>query len=89
MRYHSIKKYIIAHCGNNQKNVQMIMTAVLHDVWYCSRPLTYYYYISAGDLGTAMEWLIDPKYFIHILNDLLYKYILFLNTCQPHGIISN
>ena len=33
----------------------MIMTAVLHDVWSHGRPLNYYYYISAGDLGTAME----------------------------------
>ena len=41
----------------------MIMTAVLHDVWSCSRPLNYYYYISVGGLGTAMEWLNDLKYF--------------------------
>ena len=41
----------------------MIMTAVLHDVWSCSRPLNYSYYISAGDLGTAMKWLNDLKYF--------------------------
>ena len=66
MRCHSIKKNIIAHCGNNQKNNQMIMTAVLHDVWSCGRPLNYYYYISAGGLGTAMEWLNDLKYFLFI-----------------------
>ena len=67
----------------------MIMTAVLHDVWSCSRPLNYYNCILVGGLGTAMKWLNDLKYlFIHILNDIMYKYILFLNTCQPHGIIS-
>ena len=66
MRCHSIKKNIIAHCGNNQKNNQMIMTAVLHDVWSHGRPLNYYYYISAGGLGTAMEWLNDLKYFLFI-----------------------
>ena len=49
------QKNIIAHCGNNQKNKQMIMTAVLHDVWSHSRPLNYYHYISTGDLGTTME----------------------------------
>ena len=49
------KKYHSAHCGNNQKNNQMIMTAVLHDVWSRGRPLNYYYYISVGGLGTAME----------------------------------
>ena len=42
------QKNIIAHCGNNQKNNQMIMTAVLHDVWSRGRPLNYYYYISGG-----------------------------------------
>ena len=67
MRCHSIKKNIIVHCGNNQKNNQMIMTAVLHDVWSHGRPLNYYYYISAGGLGTAMEWLIDPKFFYSYL----------------------
>ena len=44
----------------------MIMTAVLHDVWSRGRPLTYYYYISVGGLGTAMEWLNDLKYFLFI-----------------------
>ena len=33
MMCHSIKQNIITHCGNNQKNNQMIMTAILHDVW--------------------------------------------------------
>ena len=60
------QKKIIAHCSNNQKNNQMIMTAVLHDVWSHSRPLNYYYYLSVGDLGTAMEWLNDLKYFLFI-----------------------
>ena len=55
MRCHPIKKHIIAHCGNNQKNNQMIMKAVLHDVWSHGRLLNNYYYISAGGLGTAME----------------------------------
>ena len=32
----------------------MIMTAILHDVWSCGGPLNNYYYISAGDLATAM-----------------------------------
>ena len=31
------------------------MTAVLHDVWSRGSPLNYYYYISEGGLGTAME----------------------------------
>ena len=66
MRCHSIKNNIIAHCGNNQKNNQMIMTAVLHDVWYCSRLLNYYYYISEGGLETTMEWLNDLKYLLFI-----------------------
>ena len=66
MGYHSIKKNVIAHCGNNQKNNQMIMTAILHDVWSCSRPLNYYYHISAGGLGTAMEGLNDQKYLLFI-----------------------
>ena len=60
------QKNIIAHCGNNQKNNQMIMTAVLHDVWSHGRPLNYYYYISVGGLGTAMEWLNDLKYLLFI-----------------------
>ena len=51
------------------------MIAVLHDVWSHGRPLNYYYYISAGGPGTDMEWLNDLKYFIHILNDILYKYM--------------
>ena len=55
MGCHSIKKKFIANCGNNQKNNQMIMTAILHDVWSRSRPLNYYYYISMGDLGAAIE----------------------------------
>ena len=55
MKCHSIKKNIIAHRGNNEKNNQMKMTAVLHDVWCHGRPLNYYYYISVGGLGTAME----------------------------------
>ena len=33
----------------------MIMTAVFHDVWSHGRSLKSYYYIPAGDLGTAME----------------------------------
>ena len=33
----------------------MIMTAVFYDVWSHNRPLKYFYYIPAGDLGTAME----------------------------------
>ena len=33
----------------------MIMRAKLHDVWSHGRPLNYYYYVSAGGLGTAME----------------------------------
>ena len=41
----------------------MIMTAVLHDVWSRGRPLNYYYYISVGDLGTAVEWLNDQNIF--------------------------
>ena len=55
MGYHPIKKNIIMHCGNNQKNNQMIMTVILHDVWSHGRPLTYYYYMSVGGPGTAME----------------------------------
>ena len=42
------------------------MTAVLHDVWSHGRQPNYYYYISAGGLGTAMEWLNDLKYFLFI-----------------------
>ena len=49
------QKKIIAHCGNNQKNNLLIMTVILHDVWSHGRPLNYYYYISAGDVWTAME----------------------------------
>ena len=30
------------------------MAVILHDVWSCGRPLNYYYYMSAGGLGTAM-----------------------------------
>ena len=33
----------------------MIMTAEAHEFWSGSRPLKYYFYISAGGLGTAME----------------------------------
>ena len=42
------------------------MTAILHDVWSHGRPLNYYYYISVGGLGTAMEWLNDLKYLLFI-----------------------
>ena len=55
MRYHSIKKNNIAHCGNNQQYNQIIMRAVFHDVWSHSRPLKYFYSIPAGGQGTAME----------------------------------
>ena len=64
----------------------MIMTAVLHDVWSCGRPLNYYNYISTGGLGTAMEWLNDLKYllFISLLTYCINSYY----TCQPHGVFS-
>ena len=54
MGYHSIKKNIIAHCGNNQINNQILLTVILHDIWSCSRPLNDYYGISAEGLGTAV-----------------------------------
>ena len=60
------KQNVIAHRGNNQKNNQMIMTAILHDVWSCGRPLNYYYHISVDGLGTAMEGLNDLKYLLFI-----------------------
>ena len=53
--YHSITKNNIAHCDNNQPYNQMIMTAEVHDFWSHGRPLKYYFYISMGGLGTAME----------------------------------
>ena len=54
MRYHSIKKNNIVHCGNNMPYNQM-MTAEVHEFWSHGRPLKYYFYISAGGLGTALE----------------------------------
>ena len=39
------------------------------------------------DCYGIVKW--SEIFFIHILNDLLYKYMLYVNTCQPIGIISN
>ena len=33
----------------------MIMTAEVHEFWSHTWPLEYYFYMSAGGLGTAME----------------------------------
>ena len=44
----------MAHCGNNQKNNQILLTVILHDIWSHGRPLNNYYYLSVGGLGTAM-----------------------------------
>ena len=49
------KKNNITHCGNNQQCNQIVMTAEFHDVWSHGRPLKYYYWVSVGGLGTAME----------------------------------
>ena len=55
MRYHSITKNNIAHCGNNQPYNQMIMTGVFHEFRTYAKLFKYYFYISVGGLGTAME----------------------------------
>ena len=55
MGYHSITKNNIVHCGNNQPYNQMIMTAVFHEFYTYAKILKYYFYTSAGGLGTAME----------------------------------
>ena len=66
----------------------MIMTAEVHEFLSHSRPLKYYFYISAEGLGTAMEYLNDLKYIFHVPIDILYKCMLYFITCQPNGIIS-
>ena len=55
---HEISPYHInniAHCDNNQQYNIMIMTAEVHEFWSHTWPLKYYFYISVGGLGTAME----------------------------------
>ena len=37
------------------------MTAEFHEIYTCAKLLKYYFYISVGDLGTAMEYLNDIK----------------------------
>ena len=61
MRYHPITKNNIAHCGNIKQYKILILTAEFHEFLIYSKLLKYYFYISAGGLGTAMEYLNDIK----------------------------